>query len=129
MTSSGDVSPAARFASIEKASTSERERSGIITATTSSSSIDDFMAGINFEGIDMGQFAGILSPAPANLPPIPSGYFSPVSDMQTHSFLHELSPFWTGNNCSMASPSALFSTPLVSPSPSSFDVFRNLFDF
>ncbi|XP_061345257.1 protein MKS1 [Gastrolobium bilobum] len=109
---SGDVSPAARLASIEKTSPSEKERVH--------SGDDDLMAWL-LEGVEVGQFPGILSPAPATLPPIPSGYFSPVTDPQTMSFLQELSPFW-----SAASPSGLLSAAVVSPLPSP-DLF-NLFD-
>ncbi|KAL5555654.1 hypothetical protein UlMin_037890 [Ulmus minor] len=116
----GDVSPAARLASIEKTSPSDRERPN--------TGNDDFMG--MFEGVDMSQFKGILSPAPATLPPISSGFFSPVSDPQNLSMLHDLSPFWHSNSF-MGSPSAssFLSAPLVSPSPSSMDVFKNLFDF
>lgn len=126
-TSPGDLSPAARLASIEKTSPSERERERErrISANTSSNIFtDDF--GMNFEGVGMDPFPSILSPAPMNLSPIPTGYFSPVPDMQTFPVSHhELSPLWPGSNIFMASPSALLSAP----SPSSFDVFYNLFDF
>lgn len=111
----GDLSPAARLASIEKTSPSERERPG-----------GDLLGMV--EGLELGQFPGILSPAPATLPPIPPGLFSPVSDPQTLSMLHDLSPFWHSNSF-MPSPSALLSAPLISPSPSSSDIFNNLFDF
>lgn len=115
------LSPAARLASVEKTSPSEREREA---AAVSSSDFMDFL-----EGVDLGQFPGILSPAPATLPPIPAGYFSPVSDPQTLSMLHDLSPFWQSNSFA-ASPSALLSAPLVSPSPSSFnDLYNIFFDF
>ncbi|PON82225.1 VQ motif containing protein [Trema orientale] len=113
---SGALSPAARLASIEKTSPSERERPGG----------GDLLGMV--EGVELGQFPGILSPAPATLPPIPAGFFSPVSDPQTLSMLHDLSPFWHSNSF-MPSPSALLSAPLISPSPSSSDIFNNLFDF
>ncbi|KAH7520822.1 protein MKS1 [Ziziphus jujuba] len=111
------LSPAARLASIEKTSPSEREKP---------SSGDDFMDVV--EGVEMGQFPSILSPAPATLPPISAEFFSPLSDPQTLSMLHDLSPFWQGNSFT-ASPSALLSAPLVSPSPSSLDIFNNFVDF
>ncbi|KAF7840085.1 protein MKS1 [Senna tora] len=113
---SGDVSPAARLASIEKTSPSEKERvrSGGDVAIC------------ELEGVvEMGQFPGILSPTPANLPEIPSEYFSPEIDQQTLSFLHELSPYWSGNSF-MGSPSGLLSASIVSPlaSPDLFSLFH-----
>ncbi|KAJ1412944.1 hypothetical protein SESBI_20097 [Sesbania bispinosa] len=112
---SGDVSPAARLASIEKTSPSEKERvhSG-----------DDDMAWL-LEGLEMAQFPGILSPAPTTLPPISTGFFSPVMDPQTTSFPYELSPFWHTNSF-VTSPSGLLSAAVVSPLPSP-DLF-NIFD-
>ncbi|XP_062096935.1 protein MKS1-like [Humulus lupulus] len=119
----GDLSPAARLASIEKTSPSDRDR-------------DRERAGISgggggdlwdmVEGVELGQFPGILSPAPATLQPISSGFFSPLTDL---SFLNDLSPFWHNSNSFMPSPSGLLSAPLISPSPSSSDIFPNLFDF
>ncbi|KAK7358846.1 hypothetical protein VNO77_00786 [Canavalia gladiata] len=107
---SGDVSPAARLASIERTSPSERERvhSG-----------DDDMT-LMVEGVEVGQFPGILSPA--TLPPISPGFFS---EPQTSSFWPELSPFWSSNSF-LASPSGLLSAAVFSPLPSP-DLF-NLFD-
>ncbi|KAK7247558.1 hypothetical protein RIF29_42443 [Crotalaria pallida] len=114
---SGDVSPAARLASIEKTSPSEKER-----AQTGS---DDIMTWL-LEGVEVGQFPGILSPAPATLPPISSGYFPPVTEpQQTTSYWNDLSPFWSTNTF-VASPSGLLSAAVVSPLPSP-DLF-NLFD-
>lgn len=114
---SGDVSPAARLASIEKTSPTERERAH---------SVDDDMTWL-LEGIEMGQFPGVLSPAPATLPPISPGFFSPLTDPQTMAFLHDLSPFWSSNSF-VASPSGLLSAAVVSPLPSP-DLFNiNIFD-
>ncbi|XP_054779555.1 protein MKS1-like [Prosopis cineraria] len=76
---SGAVSPAAKLASIEKTSPSEKERLR--------SAGNDAM--IELEGIDVGQFPGILSPTPASLGPIPPDYFSPVAETQP--FWHDLS--------------------------------------
>ncbi|KAA8531040.1 hypothetical protein F0562_005749 [Nyssa sinensis] len=75
----GDVSPAARLASIERTSPKERERAG------------DLMGIV--EGVEVGQIPGILSPAPATLPPIAPGFFSPGSDPYAFSMLHDQSPF------------------------------------
>ncbi|CAK9146014.1 unnamed protein product [Ilex paraguariensis] len=117
-TSGGDISPAARLASIEKTSPSPRNKER-------EKGVD--LVGI-VEGVEVGQIPGILSPAPATLPPIPSGFFSPGSDPHSVSFLHDLSPFMYGNMF-IPSPSTLFSAPMVSPSPSSLDLFNPFFDF
>ncbi|KAF3440566.1 hypothetical protein FNV43_RR18850 [Rhamnella rubrinervis] len=121
--SGGDVlSPAARLASIEKTSPSERESKAAAVRS------GDFMDCV--EGVEVAQFPGILSPAPATLPPIPAGFFSPVSDPQTLSMLHDMSPFWQSNSFTASPSSALLSAPLVSPSPSTFnDLYNIFFDF
>ncbi|XP_059624453.1 protein MKS1 [Cornus florida] len=112
----GDISPAARIASIERTSPKERDKERERTG--------DLMG--SFEGVEMGQIPGILSPAPATLAPIPCGFFSPSSDPHAYSLLNDLSPFMYGNMF-IQSPSALLSTPMLSPSPSSsYDLF-NLF--
>ncbi|KAI4317122.1 hypothetical protein L6164_025025 [Bauhinia variegata] len=78
------------------------------------------------EGLEMGQFPGILSPTPGTLPAISSSLFSPVIDPQAVSFLNDMSPFWATNSFN-ASPSGLLSATVVSPLPSP-DLFVNLFD-
>ncbi|KAK9948818.1 hypothetical protein M0R45_004380 [Rubus argutus] len=128
----GDLSPAARLASIEKISPSSDQKHfpAANTSTATTTIDDDFLDSIQ-EGIDlMDQFPGILSPAPTTMPPIPSRFFSPAAeDPQNFNWQGVAS----GNNLNfMASPSsnsALFSTPLVSPSPSSWDLFNNFMDF
>jgi len=109
---SGDVSPAARLASIERTSPSERERE------RDHGGEED--VALMMEGVEVGQFPGILSPA--TLPPISPGFFS---EPQTTSFWHDLSPSWSTNSF-VASPSGLFYAPAISPLPSP-DIF-NLFD-
>lgn len=111
---SGDVSPAARLASIEKTSPSEKERF---------QNGDEMMDLL--EGVEVSQFHGILSPAPGTLPGISSDMFSPAADPETLSWLHDLSPFWSANSF-LGSPSGLFSTSIASPLPSP-DVF-SIFD-
>ncbi|KAJ6413768.1 hypothetical protein OIU84_006552 [Salix udensis] len=69
----GSVSPAARLAATEKVSPKEITR----PSTINDYSNDDLMDII--EGLDFSQFPGILSPAPAMLPPLPTGFFSPAS--------------------------------------------------
>ncbi|KAK4256781.1 hypothetical protein QN277_006462 [Acacia crassicarpa] len=110
---SGDVSPAARLASIEKTSPSEKERF---------QNGDEMMDLL--EGVEVSQFHGILSPAPGALPGISSEIFSPATDPETLSWLHDLSPFWSSSFA--GSPSGLFSTSIASPLPSP-DVF-SIFD-
>ncbi|CAA2984575.1 protein MKS1-like isoform X2 [Olea europaea var. sylvestris] len=106
------VSPAARLASIEKTSPSERQREREFT-------VDNIMDILEDSNLDMGQVPGILSPAPSTLPPISPGFFSPAP----------MDPFMFGYNMFIPSPSTLFSASMVSPSPSSsFDLF-NPFDF
>lgn len=110
--SSGAVSPAARLASIEKTSPIGREKERDMAT--------DLMGMI--EGVEMGQnVPGILSPAPASLPPIPPGYFSPGSDQNN--------PFIIASNMYIPSPSTLFSAPMASPSPGSYDLLRQFMDF
>ncbi|KAK9272800.1 hypothetical protein L1049_003178 [Liquidambar formosana] len=116
---SGDFSPAARLASIEKTSPSEREKE------KERAQADDILSMV--EGVEVGQNPGILSPAPASLQAISAGFFSPVSDPQNLSILHDLSPFWQGNSF-MPSPSTFFSAPIVSPTLS-FDLFNQFMDF
>ncbi|KAL2342935.1 hypothetical protein Fmac_004220 [Flemingia macrophylla] len=104
----GDVSPAARIASIERTSPSERERVHV----------GDEDVALMLEGVELGHFPGILSPA--TLPPISPGFFS-----ETTSFWNDLSPFWSTNSF-VASPSGLLSAAVPSPLASP-DIF-NLFD-
>ncbi|KAG5058414.1 hypothetical protein AAZX31_05G177400 [Glycine max] len=105
----GDVSPAARLASIERTSPSEREKVRS----------EDNDVTLMLEGVEVGQFPGILSPA--TLPPISPGFFS---ESQTTSFWNDLSPFWSTTSF-IASPSGLFPGNVMSPLPSP-DIF-NLF--
>ncbi|CAK8578963.1 unnamed protein product [Lathyrus sativus] len=111
---SGAVSPAARLASIERTSPTERERA---------QNVDDDLTWL-LEGVEMGQFPGILSPAPATLPPISQGFFSPMNEPQTTPFWHDMSPFWYGSSF-VGSPSGLLSAAVVSPlpSPDLFSIF------
>ncbi|CAN4114526.1 unnamed protein product [Withania somnifera] len=122
--SDGNLSPAAKLASIEKASSSSTTAAAFQTPTSlaagaSFSAVDsmDVMDIIGNSGVEMCQIPGILSPAPATLPPVsPPGLFSPfLSDP----FMLMLSP----------SPSTLFSAPLISPSPPASDLFHPFFDF
>ncbi|RAL45531.1 unnamed protein product [Cuscuta campestris] len=112
---SGALSPAARLASIEKASPSETAAASEATTST------DVLQIIEKSTAQMSQIRGILSPSPTSLPPVsPSGLFSQASE----------SLMFMNNNMLSPSPSALISlsAPLVSPPSSSLDHF-NLFYF
>ncbi|KAK7316973.1 hypothetical protein RJT34_00822 [Clitoria ternatea] len=105
----GDVSPAARLAAIEKTSPSERERE---RERALQSGEDDIMWML--DGVEMGQFPGILSPEPGNLPAIPAEVFSPARETQTTSYWNE---FWSASSF-LASPSGFLSVAVLSPQPS-----------
>ncbi|WVZ18545.1 hypothetical protein V8G54_005867 [Vigna mungo] len=106
----GDVSPAARLASIEKTSPSEREK-------VLHSGNDDLM-GMLDEGVEVGHFPGILSPEPGTLPPIPA-VFSPAREALTASYWNEFSPsYWSPASSFLASPSGFLPTAVASPQPS-----------
>ncbi|XP_076891201.1 protein MKS1-like [Bidens hawaiensis] len=120
----GAVSPAARFASIEKAVKSPEGRKPAQTSNLST------------EGLELSCFPGILSPTPGSLPPVPSNFFSPL----TNDFFHGLSPVinnnnnnnWNnleGNNYFIPSPTNLLSTHIISPTTPNVDLFHSLFDF
>ncbi|TKY64518.1 MKS1 protein [Spatholobus suberectus] len=105
----GDVSPAARLASIEKTSPSERERERAFQSG------DDDMMWMLEEGVEVGQFPGILSPEPGTLPPIPAEVFSPAREAQTaSSYWNEI---WSASSF-LASPSGFLSVAVASPQPS-----------
>ncbi|XP_027179547.1 protein MKS1 [Coffea eugenioides] len=116
-TAAGDLSPAARLASMEKASPSEREKER--QQRVGSDFAEDLMEILEGTSFEMGQNPGILSPAPGTLPPVSlPGLFSPAPD-----------PFLNGNNMFLPSPSFLLSSPLISPSIPSYDLFNTFFDF
>ncbi|KAM7514711.1 hypothetical protein LguiA_004294 [Lonicera macranthoides] len=121
---SGGLSPAARFASLEKT------KSPKVNAQQS----EDVHI---IEGVDIntttGFFPGILSPGPGSLPPIPPNFFSPPSDQNNPlGFFHDLSPVLHSNRnylegSFMPSPSNFIYSQITSPTPSP-DIFNNFFD-
>lgn len=115
----GDLSPAARLASIEKTSP-PKEREAAANGGSHDNDISNFTMGdfLGDSNVELGALPGILSPAPASLPPISPGFFSPAGD-----------PFMMGYNMFLTSPTTLFTAPMVSPSPSSCDLFNPFFDF
>ncbi|KAI4311407.1 hypothetical protein MLD38_036309 [Melastoma candidum] len=145
----GDVSPAARFASIERASPKHRQIMGLDgtvgrdQGTTSSSTMTN--DGFDLAAAARGSMPGILSPAPSSLPAIPSGFFSPLYDSPAVPLFQDLAmspllhgsgggtgPGFFGGGGSgsiLSSPSsAWFSSSLISPSPTSLDLY-SLLDF
>lgn len=128
----GDLSPAARIASIEQTNASPKDREIITANSCNPTGADDIMCNIlESADVEVGPIPGILSPAPAALQPISPGFFSPTADpfsMMGYSNMFIPSPS-TLFSAPMVSPSALFSAPMVSPSPSSCDLFNPFFDF
>ncbi|KAI6691083.1 hypothetical protein NL676_027911 [Syzygium grande] len=130
---SGGVSPAARFATVEKAKLPEGKQirgGGDILEEIES------MGQIGHGGVveRTGSIPGILSPGPASLQPIPANFFSPLSDPNPLSFFHDLSPalystknHFTENSFLLQSPSPFISPRITSPAPSP-DFFSNFFD-
>ncbi|KAK4429550.1 protein MKS1 [Sesamum alatum] len=125
------ISPAARFASIEKTKSPDGIRK---------TQVLDLVEGIEIRPDIQrtGQFPGILSPNPNTLPPIPPNFFSPPSDNYNPlSFFHDLSPvlhsnrnnYNLDNNFMMPSPSTFIISPQINmPSPNTLDLFHSLFD-
>ncbi|KAJ7965408.1 VQ motif-containing protein [Quillaja saponaria] len=140
----GAISPAARYAAIEKTRSPPEEKKqqqqyqqqhmeGIETM----SSHGLMERGMNRGMQGMGMFHGILSPGPASLSPIPTSFFSPPSSSDPgsfSSFFHDLSPVLHGNRnflegSYMPSPSTIFVSPhMTSPTPS-IDLFNNFSDY
>lgn len=123
----GAISPAARFASIEKTKPPEGRK------LPKAFNGMEMVEGINISTeIDStcSQFQGILSPNPASLPTIPSKYFSPSSDINPLNFFYDLSPILHSNKNYIESsliPSPTFVSPYM-PSPNTLDLFHSLFD-
>ncbi|XP_055834190.1 protein MKS1-like [Solanum dulcamara] len=139
----GAISPAARFASIEKTRVPEGKK-----LQKNCDNMENYNNMVH-EGIEIGTeiersgfFPGILSPNPSSLPPIPPNFFSPPShDPNPLGFFYDLSPVLHSNNNNnrnyfelpnfLPSPSNNnFISPrlFLSPGTPSFDLFNNLFD-
>ncbi|MCL7050747.1 hypothetical protein MKW94_016984 [Papaver nudicaule] len=126
----GAISPAARYASIERTSPQGAakfrvvEDSGIIEGLEMGSTVER----------TMGSFPSILSPVPSSLPPISPSFFSPPIDPNSLSFVHDFSPFYSsnkhffdGSSNFLTSPSTNFLSPsIISPNPP-FDLFNQGF--
>ncbi|KAE9603980.1 hypothetical protein Lal_00002480 [Lupinus albus] len=125
----GMISPAARYAAIEKA------RSPI--GKKQVQPIDDdisHVGGLEMvnHGMERGNmFQGILSPGPASLSPIPSSFFSPPSlDPNMVNFLHELSPAFQNRNVMDQYGGFILPSPtnFVSPHTPPIDLFNYFLD-
>ncbi|KAK7410677.1 hypothetical protein VNO78_01658 [Psophocarpus tetragonolobus] len=145
----GMVSPAARYATIEKAMSPVGKKQLMMAHAhgdlnfTNKNIISDVEGLENVTGVGLletshqNMFQGILSPGPASLSPIPSNFFSPPSsDPTMGSFLHHLSPMLhSGRNFTdshaaflLPSPSSNFSFVNVSPHTPSIDLFNYFLD-
>ncbi|XP_068663483.1 protein MKS1-like [Aristolochia californica] len=120
---SGELSPAARLAAIQKTQVAEVDK----MATEDMDIVNQLDMPASFDRA--GNFPGILSPLPSSLPLISPNFFSPSADPNSLSFLHDLSPFFMSKNfiegTFVPSPTAAsFLSPTISyPSPS-FDLFN-----
>ncbi|KAE8718625.1 putative ATP-binding cassette transporter [Hibiscus syriacus] len=131
-TSSGAISPAARFATIEKTKPATEGKKQQVYEENYG-----FVEGIKVNpGVERTSFLpGILSPGPTSLPRISPSFFSPPSDPNSIGFFHDLSPVLHGNKnfiegSFMPSPSSFNISPYFIPSPTtpSIDHFNNFFD-
>ncbi|EPS74170.1 hypothetical protein M569_00585 [Genlisea aurea] len=140
----GTVSPAARFASIER---TRRQNINSSSSTDHQQNGGIFELGIP-EFVEQQRLPGILSPNPNSLLPISRNIFSPPppppssSSHQTNQLFHDFSPALLINSRSFNENSGLnqfFLSPssntpfLLSPqfnfnSPNALDLFRSLFD-
>ncbi|CAJ1974347.1 unnamed protein product [Sphenostylis stenocarpa] len=136
--SGGGMSPAARYATVEKALSPMGKKPvmghGNMNIINDVQGLEIMGDGV-VERSQQNMFQGILSPGPASLSPIPSNFFSPPSsDPSMVSFLHDLSPmFQSGRNFTegsgafvLPSPSSNFS--FVSPHTPSIDLFNYFLD-
>lgn len=135
------MSPAARYATIEKAMTSPMGKKHVLPSEDNI--ISDHVEGLEIMGThgvverSQNMFQGILSPGPASLSPIPSNFFSPPSssDPSMVSFLHDLSPmlhsgrnFIEGSNSAFVLPSPSSNFSFVSPHTPNIDLFNYFLD-
>ncbi|KAL2519942.1 VQ motif-containing protein motif-containing protein [Forsythia ovata] len=124
---SGAISPAARFASIEKTKSPDGRK---LQQSFDMGMIEGMEINDEFER-PTGHFPSILSPNPASLPPIPPNFFSPPSDPNQLGFFQDLSPVLHSNRnyldySLMPSPST-FVSPHI-PSPNTLDLYNVFFD-
>ncbi|OIV97980.1 hypothetical protein TanjilG_14080 [Lupinus angustifolius] len=125
----GMISPAARYATIEKA----RPPMGKKQVQPIGDDISH-VGGLEMvnHGVERGSMCqGILSPGPASLSPIPSSFFSPPSlDPNMVNFLHELSPAFQNRNVMDQYGGFILPSPtnFVSPYTPPIDLFNYFLD-
>jgi hypothetical protein len=129
---SGGVSPAARFASLEKTKSpkgklQQNDEANIVQGVNMDMDMD---LDLDMD-ISIG-FPGILSPAPNSLPYIPPNFFSPPSDQNSNFGFFDLSPVLHTSRSYldgsfMPSPSSFLYSQITSPTQP-LDIFNNLFD-
>ncbi|XP_021898587.1 protein MKS1 [Carica papaya] len=136
----GDISPAARYATVEKISRSSPEGKNKMMMMKIQSNEDDMglVEGLEIDHVveRTSLFPGILSPGPSSLAPIPQSFFSPPSDPNSmFGFFNDLSPVLHGNKNFMEGNYMLSPTNFILPyttSPPattpSIDLFNNFFD-
>lgn len=118
--SPGPISPAARFAAIERGCAPPDPH------RPPPADVEDVVDQLGISGValDVGNLPGILSPLPSALPAIPPSYFSPTPyawDLGSLPFLNEMSPVFRGNRGFLDGPflpspgNALFTPTLPSP--------------
>uniref|UniRef100_A0A1J3CY46 Protein MKS1 n=2 Tax=Noccaea caerulescens TaxID=107243 RepID=A0A1J3CY46_NOCCA len=116
-TSRGSISPAARYAAMEKANASN-ELLGFVGGVETTNQYYHHHQNRATQGPNFYP-AGILSPGPTSLPSISPDFFSPVGQTTDP---QGLSSFFNDFN------SILQTSPSKIPSPSSMDLFNNFFD-
>ncbi|XP_057450402.1 protein MKS1-like [Lotus japonicus] len=131
----GMVSPAARYATMEKAMSPMGKKQ---VTTTDADMSDVGLGGVQLmnHGVVLerqGMFQGILSPGPASLSPIPASFFSPPaasSDPGMASFFQDLSPAFHRNFMEGGGGGFILPSPsnFVSPHTQSIDLFNYFLD-
>ncbi|XP_052202587.1 protein MKS1-like [Diospyros lotus] len=116
----GAISPAARFASIEKTKSPEKK----IKPQGGDMGVEIISTEVERSSL----FPGILSPGPASLPPIPASFFSPPADPNPLGFFHDLSPVFQGNKNYLETSFMPSPSYFLSPNTPSLDIFNNFFD-
>lgn len=131
-TGNGSISPAARFASIER-TRSPKPGPAPYDQNLGFPDVIELLPDVHRTG----QFHGILSPNPTSLPPIPAKFFSPAAEGGSNplSYFPDLSPiipggrnYAEGSGFLLPSPPAFFSPVINMPSPNTLDLFHSLFD-
>ncbi|XP_004502599.1 protein MKS1 [Cicer arietinum] len=141
----GTISPAARYATVEKAMSplgkkQVQQRVVPITSTNHDVIMNDVheleqVQLMNHGILERGNmmFQGILSPGPASLSPIPSNFFSPPSSdpNMVNNFLHDFSPVLHSSRNFMEGGANFFlpsPSNFVSPHTPTIDLFNYFLD-